>query len=252
MNALVIGYGKMGKLHAKVLRDLGHTVTTVDPDPEAGAEFTSDVAYPVDCSQVDDYQIVCIATPIPTLAAEAAKWAGHAGWLLIEKPMASTAWEAAQLAQALKGQQVAVGYVERYNPIVRAMKRSGNWSRTEPVTFRRYNTRPSTSIPLDLTTHDADLSRYLRVTTPTFQSLAGVRDMRREIVTRTGTGRETFDLTMHAESPLHHMWRDFIGGPYGRHYATPKDAVRALKLVEAQDRGSCGCDSDTCLSGGNQ
>lgn len=257
MNALIVGYGRMGKLHAKVLRDLGHTVTTVDPDPSAGAEFTSDVAYPVDRSQVDDYQIVCVATPIPTLAHEAQKWIGHDGWLLIEKPMASTAWEAAQLAHELHGQRVAVGYVERFNPVVRAMKRSTNWDRDKPVTFTRWNTRTSPNPTLDLATHDADLSRYLGVSTPSFdvRSGYGINKPVRQITAATRTGSETFDLTRHDKSPLHHMWQRFLEPNVLRRpewharVATPEDAVRALELVEAQQHGSCGCDSHTCLSG---
>jgi predicted dehydrogenase len=39
MNFLLLGLGSIGKRHAAILRGLGHSVTTVDTDPEAGADY---------------------------------------------------------------------------------------------------------------------------------------------------------------------------------------------------------------------
>lgn len=39
MRLLCIGYGSIGKRHSSILRELGHAVTSVDPNPLAGAEY---------------------------------------------------------------------------------------------------------------------------------------------------------------------------------------------------------------------
>jgi predicted dehydrogenase len=39
MNFLLLGLGSIGRRHAAILRRIGHSVTTVDPDPEAGADY---------------------------------------------------------------------------------------------------------------------------------------------------------------------------------------------------------------------
>lgn len=41
MNFLLFGYGSIGKKHTAILRNLGHTVITVDPDPTARANYQS-------------------------------------------------------------------------------------------------------------------------------------------------------------------------------------------------------------------
>jgi len=37
---LVIGYGSIGKRHSSILRELGHTIVSVDPHPLAGADYS--------------------------------------------------------------------------------------------------------------------------------------------------------------------------------------------------------------------
>jgi predicted dehydrogenase len=39
MQFLIVGYGCAGKRHAAILRDMGHEIVSVDPDPAAGADF---------------------------------------------------------------------------------------------------------------------------------------------------------------------------------------------------------------------
>lgn len=61
MRFLLFGYGSIGKRHAALLREMGHEVVTVDPDPAAGAsyhkgsEIESLSAYAgfLDCTPVD-------------------------------------------------------------------------------------------------------------------------------------------------------------------------------------------------------
>ena len=39
MHFLCIGYGSIGKRHSAILRELGHTIVSVDPNPQAGSDY---------------------------------------------------------------------------------------------------------------------------------------------------------------------------------------------------------------------
>ncbi len=220
----------MGHFHRKVLADLGMDVTTVDPSPAAGADYLS---VPAACRP----DVVCIAVPIEHLADEAAAWEGHEGWLLIEKPGAPTLEQARDLAYLLDGQRVSVGYVERFNPVVRGAKamlehcREGDHHHPTSATFTRWNDRTSEDVPIDLQSHDVDLARHLELACPvTFDARAGVGVRRREIEIH---GRSfaplRYDLTAHNTSPLHAQWHAFLSGRPG--YATPADAIGVLAAL---------------------
>lgn len=194
MRGVVIGYGRMGRFHHRALSDLGVNVTTVDPDPAAGADYRS---VPKHLS----FEVVCVAAPIPHLAEQAAAWSGHDGWLLIEKPMAASLAEAENLIEAVDGQRVAVGYVERFNPRVRELRDRLAGQPMLRARFTRCNDRPSPDVTLDLATHDFDLARHLGVSGPvTFFHRAGFPTKRRRIDGRAPDGPVLLDLTDHRES----------------------------------------------------
>lgn len=207
----------MGGFHRRVLRDLGMDVSTVDPDPAAGADYV--------CIPARAFDVVCVACPIKHLAEQAALWAGHDGWLLIEKPMAPSADEAHELATLFAGQRVAVGYVERFNPIVREALRHP----TTRAHFVRWNDRPSSDVALDLLAHDVDLAHFAGLAdVATFDARPDCRVKRREIQLDFGT----FHLMSHDTSPLHAQWHAFLSERGG--YATPADAAVVLdSLVTA-------------------
>lgn len=239
MRALVVGLGRMGRFHARVLADLGLDVTTVDPDPSAGADYR---AVPATASP----HVVCIATPMDTLAERAARWANHPGWLLVEKPGATSHDEARELADLLAGQRVAVGYVERFNPCVRAFKRAlGDSAPAKIAKFVRLNDRPSPHIASDLMSHDVDLMWFLGLEDCDRVSLvAGAGGATRERTVRVVTadgGLVGADLTAHAASPLHAQWHAFLAGRDG--HATVDDAARVMRCldgVRAQREGKLG------------
>lgn len=226
MRAVVVGAGRMGTLHRRVLRDLGLDVSTVDPDITTGADHAT--------LPNRRFDVVCVATPIRWLADTAAVWAGHEGWLLIEKPAAPTLNDARQLASLLKGQRVAVGYVERFNPQVRKLR---DWLTNETPTmarFSRWNERPTPDALLDLQSHDVDLANHLGLTCPTvFDTRAEQRTRRREIMVRTTNHRPyVADLMEHNTSPLHAQWHHFLSGQAGP--ATPHDAIAVHEALEPQ------------------
>lgn len=209
----------MGGFHRRVLRDLGLDVTTVDPDPATGADH---IAVPS-----RRFDVVCIAAPIDHLADEAARWIGHEGWLLVEKPFAGTLTDAQVLADELAGQRVGVGYVERFNPQVRYLQSLLYRMPVEHVVFYRHNLRTSQDVRIDLTSHDVDLAAYLGLTCKvSYDSQAGVKQDRVVWVNET----LAVDLMAHDTSPLHAQWHAFLSGRPG--YATPLDAVHVLAALD--------------------
>ncbi len=215
----------MGGFHRRILSDLGYDVTTVDPDPDRGADHT--------IPPPGHFDIVCIAVPITDLAEQAAQFAGRARFLLIEKPMAATLAEARELAGLLAGQDVAVGYVERFNPRVRRL-RALLADSPQPVWahFTRWNDRSSPNVTLDLGTHDRDLARFLGLTCPVrFDVQANATRPAREIMICANHVLHV-DLTAHDTSPLHAQWHAFLSGQPG--YATPADAVAVLAALDQE------------------
>lgn len=229
MRAVVIGAGRMGTLHRRVLRDLGLDVSTVDPDVTAGADHPS--------VPRQDFDVVCVAAPINHLADEAAAWEGHEGWLLIEKPAAPSLKDTCDLAYLLEGQKVAVGYVERFNPQVRALRDQLAGETPTTARFSRWNDRPTTDALLDLRSHDLDLASHLNLTCPAiFDTRAEQPVRRREIMVRCASRRPfVADLMAHDTSPLHAQWHAFLSGRPG--YATLEDAIAVHEALEPRKLG---------------
>lgn len=223
MRALVVGLGRMGRFHARALRDLGFDVATVDPDPAAGAGYRTVPHVGFDA--------VCVSVPMAHLAEAAAEWAGFAGRLLIEKPGAVSVREADQLSDVL-GAGTAVGYVERFNPVAQDLKGVlGGLPQPARATFRRWNTRPSPDVMLDLRSHDVDLARWLGLTgNVAYDTRAGSPILRRDVTLCS----LRVDLTAHNTSPLHAQWRAVLGD--GRDVATLADARATLGALETRER----------------
>lgn len=219
VRALVVGLGRMGRFHYRALNDLGYTVRTVDPDPLAGADWICIPSWA-------QFDVVCIATPIHTLAERASIWAGRTGHLFIEKPMAVDMVEAFELVDALGDQPTCVGYVERFNPQLLDFKASLEINGPAfCAQFHRWNDRPTSNVALDLTTHDIDLAHYLDIQAPSFDTKAMMAVKRREIVAHTPNGVVRTNLMAHNTSPLHAQWQAFLDGAQT---ATPDDALRTL------------------------
>lgn len=215
----------MGGFHRRVLRDLGYDVTTVDPDPAAGA----------DCARVPlgPFDVVCLAVPIAHLAEEAFRWVGFEGQLLIEKPGAASLADARYLANLMRGQRVCIGYVERFNPTVRRLRELLGEESPSHAVMTRWNDRPSDNLLLDVTSHDIDLARFLRLGCPTsFDARAGHPVRRRAIALTVGERRLTVDLTAHDTSPLHAQWHAFLANRPALGYAQWPDALRVHEHIE--------------------
>ena len=221
-DALVIGNGHMGRFHARTLRDLGYAVTTVDPDPTAGADMAT----------VDrwDWDAAVVATPVQCLVPYALRLLRAGTPTLVEKPVSIRVDDVQRVAdvQAETGTPCAVGFVERFNPRVIEVKAKLGGSTT--AIFTRINDRPTWNINLDLTLHDVDLALFLGLDPAvcTFRTVAGAGRK----VRRIDTPYVSVDLTDHAESPLHGLWRAFMAGAG---YPTLTDAVAAHRALMSLD-----------------
>lgn len=225
--ALVVGYGRMGRFHARTLRDLGYTVITVDPDPTTGADHASIAEATL--ATKGEFTAAAVATPAEALVETAFQLAGTP--MLIEKPYATNMRDGTMLAAYLHqaGAPVCVGFVERFNPRIRELH-PGFYTTAH---FTRWNDRPSPDIPTDLLLHDVDLMIHLGISLN--QATFDTRDAQPERVRRIVLGNHyndepttTVDLMDHDQSPLHALWHAFLSG---KPVPGPRDALRALELL---------------------
>jgi len=162
----VVGAGRMGKLHARVLSEMPNAqlVCVVDTNPataEAVARQRNCLALS-DARQAVDLVDAAIIS-VPTLRhVEAARPFVAAGKpVLIEKPYTNDvgAGEALIALARQTGTSVQVGHTERFNPAVLAMKKYAiapkfiEAHRISPFTFRSADV----GVVLDMMIHDIDL-----------------------------------------------------------------------------------------------
>lgn len=239
MRALVVGLGHMGTFHYQTLRNLGYPVDTVDVDPKRNATYTT----VEEALLAGRYDIAAVAVPINQLVECAFKLVGVK--MLVEKPFAPTAREAAMLGTYLTAKApVCVGYLERFNPLVLDLKERLRWPHVRAVRFTRWSDRPSPDTVTDLLTHDVDLARYL-LTDEWGERAVGlcsfdyrcnqstkVRRIEVDVAVPALAGSAlrdetwTVDLMDHDLKPLFALWHAFL---MGEDVPTPADAVAAIE-----------------------
>ena len=173
----VIGTGFWGRNHVRVLKSLkGARVVGVFDIDQKSAKETGGRYEVQHIKSLDEalsrreVQAVTICTPTMThreIAAEAMKAGKH---VFIEKPLASTSQEARELLSIAEENRVyvAVGFIERYNPAVRYIKRlvdKKTLGRIILVIARRVTRWPQrigdVGVTKDSAIHDIDVMRYL-------------------------------------------------------------------------------------------
>ncbi|MHB0869058.1 MAG: Gfo/Idh/MocA family protein [Chloroflexota bacterium] len=173
----VIGVGSMGRNHARVYSEMSAVTleAVADPDEEA----LRSVASRCHARPYSDYRemlaresldIVSVAVP-PRLHLQVAEEVIERGVnLLVEKPLASSVPEAERIIQLAerRGVLLGVGQVERFNPVVAALRSrlmEGQLGRVFQITVRRVGPFPSrikdVGVFMDLATHDIDVMFYL-------------------------------------------------------------------------------------------
>ncbi len=168
----VVGVGRMGRHHARVYAQ--HPDCELVGIVDANLERAGEIAEQWGCRAFAAVGTLlaagvdCVSVAVPTtghlpVALECIE-AGVA--CLIEKPLAGTADEALRIKEAAerKGVVLMVGHIERFNPIVRALRaqqaaglpivpRFIEVHRVSPMTFRSVDT----SVVMDMMIHDLDV-----------------------------------------------------------------------------------------------
>jgi predicted dehydrogenase len=173
LRGAVLGLGMIGRHHARLLQTSPRVtfVGAVDPggdrygavgDPGA---IHGSVAELLDRGR-PDFAIVAVPTDehLP-VARELARAGVH---LLVEKPLAATSADAAELIEAVRaaGVRAAVGHVERFNPALLALRaRRDEVGEAILIATERVGPFPDrirdVGVVKDLATHDLDLVRWL-------------------------------------------------------------------------------------------
>jgi len=169
----LIGLGNMGRNHLRVLSMLKGVelafVADANAEVAAKAGQLNGILGVVDPTPLlADVDAVVICTPTVTHADYIRMAAAHVKNIFVEKPLAATLDEASDIAAFAKekGLNVQVGFIERFNPAVQALKTV--LDRTERVIsldFTRTNKVSSRITDVDVVTdlmiHDIDLALYL-------------------------------------------------------------------------------------------
>lgn len=164
MKVCIVGYGRMGRNHKRVLEAMGHETQTLDPSLPAAADHSQ-----LTPELVDWTDVVCIATPIEDLARSAILWMERGKDVLIEKPGAGDLVGLMQLSAQMRvsGVFATVGYTERHNPGVASLQENLHRAGTiRHISARRlgYAKDRAGDPALDLMTHDLDVLSYLGYT----------------------------------------------------------------------------------------
>lgn len=178
LTGAVVGGGIMGSFHVRALLERPdiERVVLVDPAEERRAALERrhgrlrSYATVGEALEHEALDFACVAVP-PSLAPETASvLVEHGIPVLIEKPMGPTVRDAESLVRLAeeRGVLLSVGYIERFNPAVEALREElekGTAGRVLHMHARRLSPLPDrhglADLVKDSTTHDLDVMRHL-------------------------------------------------------------------------------------------
>jgi UDP-N-acetylglucosamine 3-dehydrogenase len=178
LRALIVGLGVMGSHHLRILCTLAdvEVVAVVEQDGarrEAALRMYPGVRGHESLEQaLEEHELdfACLAVPVEALPVCTGVALGAGLHVFVEKPMAPSEDHAREMtaAAAERSLVLGVGYVERFNPAVLALKQKldpGAIGRIVQMHARRLSPFPNrdrmAGVALDLATHDIDIMRYL-------------------------------------------------------------------------------------------
>lgn len=180
----VVGCGRMGRLHARVSSQIpeAQLVGVYDANTDSAqavAEQFSCRAFTSVEEMIPHVKAVVVATPTITHEGLATTFIRAGVACLIEKPLAKDVAEATRIADLARKHNatVQVGHVERFNPIIRAMRKFDikpgfmEVIRVSPLTFRSIDV----GVVLDMMIHDIDIVLMLAQSKPVQVDSVGVR-----------------------------------------------------------------------------
>lgn len=174
-NVGVIGIGSMGQNHVRVYSEIANLIGVSDSDSEQAKKIGErfNIKYYTDYNELlemDELQAISIATPTETHYDVGLAAINAGKHVLIEKPFTSTLEQGEKLIAAAREQNVtlAIGHIERHNPVVRFVKDmldNNKFGELISVMSRRVSSFPArikdVGVIFDLGIHDIDVLRYL-------------------------------------------------------------------------------------------
>jgi predicted dehydrogenase len=239
LRVAIVGVGAMGRRHARVLaarEDRFRLVAVMDVDVAAAAEVAGEHGADVATREADAIaraDAVVVANPIGAHAASVRAALVARRHVLVEKPIAATAHEAAELVAMADahGARLFVGHSERFNPVVRALARLVEPASIAAIALRRVGvSRPRSGEEgalVNLGVHDFDLAAYLTRSPLSPTSGTGERggaEERAQVHAVTASGAEVHVLVdQHPADPSRrraivlatrtHIWRGDLLAP---------------------------------------
>jgi predicted dehydrogenase len=190
LRAGVIGVGAVGQHHARVYAALPgvRLAAVADIVPERAAEVARSCGAEPHTEYrhlIGNVDVVSIATPTSLHAEIGEKFLRSGAHVLVEKPIASTLAEADRLiaAAAASGRVLQVGHVERFNPVVRAVREFVKRPRFfEAHRMGVFAPRSlDVDVVLDLMIHDLDIISLLVGSPPEEIQAVGIAILSRRI-----------------------------------------------------------------------
>lgn len=165
----LVGHGIMGRRHVRALLALPDRVTLAgiyDPDPAAAVAGVANVtSYASEAEAIADADVVFVASPIAAHMSTVLRALRARRDVFVEKPIGATADESYAMVEAAEcsGRRLFVGHSERFNPVVRALRRVLDPTRIRTLSFCRVGALRSRArdVLLNLGVHDLDLASYL-------------------------------------------------------------------------------------------
>ena len=160
----------MGRNHARVLSSMDDIELVGFYDPSPGTEIYGVTAHENPKSLFESIDAAIIASPTKNHFESADLAAKYDKPTLIEKPLARTMTEAAQIVESFAGSEAEamVGMVERFNPaslLAREIVQTGKIGKIHQISTNRegpFSGRISdVGVGLDLAVHDLDLIRWI-------------------------------------------------------------------------------------------
>jgi len=171
LRAALIGFGAMGRNHARILNSLDNVDLVAVFDPgisprNSNLSFVSSIQELIELQP--DYCV--IATPTSTHEKIAIELVENGINIFIEKPIAISSDAAARIVRVVEsyGLVGAVGHIERFNASLIEAKRRiklGQLGDVYQISTRRLGPFPArvtdVGVTIDLATHDIDLTKWI-------------------------------------------------------------------------------------------
>ncbi|MDR0746432.1 MAG: Gfo/Idh/MocA family oxidoreductase [Helicobacteraceae bacterium] len=168
LKAALIGLGSMGKNHFRALKRLPNVQIEALCDNQLD-EFEGQNVWRSADEMLANTRLDAALIVVPTFLHReiALKCAQYGLDMFIEKPAAATAGEALEIAAMAESKKIksAVGHIERFNPVVMALKKELEGKDIYSLVITRVGPIPpriaDVGILTDLAVHDVDLIRFL-------------------------------------------------------------------------------------------